>query len=286
MGNFFSTTCTAEQEQIVYTETKLESIFSSSGKKRALVIGINYNEDEYKDDDLNGCVNDMNNLSQFLKKKCYFLEDDICILENSDATRENIQEALLDLVVFSCNNPGSEIWLSYSGHGSNVFSFEEDDMKSEVICPSDYATKGVISDEWIQDRFVMGLEKSTKVFALMDCCNSGSNLNLPYRYKELSTVNHDANKHSSYILSDLENICNIIKISGCEDDQTSADYYERSANEFQGALTNAFINFQNTDTDILCYYQNMMSYLKNRGFTQKPVLSFTKVGLMKNEIRS
>ena len=267
-------------EEIALVEEN-NTIYTISGEKRALIIGINYNEDQMKEDDLQGCVNDMNNLKEFLHEKCYFMEEDITTLKNSEATRENIEEELLNLVIFSYKNPGSEIWLSYSGHGSNVNSFREKDFKSEVICPSDYATRGVITDRWLQDNFVEGLEKTTKVFVLMDCCNSGSNLNLPYCYKGGDIIEND----SSYTIDELENLCNIVKISGCEDDQTSADYYERRENEFQGALTNGFIHFQDDkEKNIIQIYNNVLAYLTFRGFTQRPVLTFSNTYMLNNKL--
>jgi len=267
-------------EEIALVEEK-NTIYTVSGEKRALIIGINYNEDQIKEDDLQGCVNDMNNIKEVLQKRCYFMEEDITTLKNSEATWENIEDEILNLVIFSHKNPGSEIWLSYSGHGSNVTSFREEDLKSEVICPSDYATRGVITDRWLQENFVEGLEKTSKVFVLMDCCNSGSNLNLPYRYKGGDIIEND----TSYTIDDLENLCNIVKISGCEDDQTSADYYERKENEFQGALTNGFIHFHDDkDKSILHFYNNILAYLTFRGFTQRPVLTFSNTNMLKSKL--
>ena len=267
-------------EEIALVEEK-NTIYTVSGEKRALIIGINYNEDQMKEDDLQGCVNDMNNIKEVLQKRCYFMEEDITTLKNSEATWENIEDEILNLVIFSHKNPGSEIWLSYSGHGSNVTSFREEDLKSEVICPSDYATRGVITDRWLQENFVEGLEKTSKVFVLMDCCNSGSNLNLPYRYKGGDIIEND----TSYTIDDLENLCNIVKISGCEDDQTSADYYERKENEFQGALTNGFIHFHDDkDKSILHFYNNILAYLTFRGFTQRPVLTFSNTNMLKSKL--
>ena len=267
-------------EAIALVEEK-NTIYTVSGEKHALIIGINYNEDQMKEDDLQGCVNDMNNIKEVLQGRCCFMEEDITTLKNSEATRETIEEELLNLVIFSHKNPGSEIWLSYSGHGSNVTSFREEDLKSEVICPSDYATSGVITDRWLQENFVEGLEKTSKVFVLMDCCNSGSNLNLPYRYKGGDIIEND----TSYTIDDLENLCNIVKISGCEDDQTSADYYERKENEFQGALTNGFIHFHDDkDKIILHFYNNILAYLTFRGFTQRPALTFSHTNMLKSKL--
>jgi hypothetical protein len=166
-------------------------------------------------------------------------------------------------------------------------SFTEEDLKSEVICPSDYATNGVISDYWLLD-VVKGFEKTTKLFVLMDCCNSGSNLNLPYRLKQSNVEVND----NSYNKNEIDNLCKIIKISGCEDDQTSADYFERNANQFQGALTNAFLHFSenmeknknNNNNNIHYLYHNILSYLSNRGFTQHPVLSFSRSDLIHSKL--
>jgi len=278
-----------DDEPISLVETSEEEdtnefIYSYTNEKQGLLIGINYNEDDFKNDDLNGCVNDMNNLKSFLINKCHFFDGDITTLCNGEATRENIEDELSKLVVFSHENPGSEIWLSYSGHGSNITSFTEDDLKSEVICPCDYSTNGIITDEWIQDNFVKGLEKTTKVFVLMDCCNSGSNLNLPYRLKLGEVSTQDTN----YTKEEIDNLCYIVKISGCEDDQTSADYFERSENEFQGALTNGFLYFSNkvntNHNNITFFYNNVVSYLTYRGFTQHPVLSFSKSELLDSKL--
>jgi metacaspase-1 len=268
-------------DNILLEENDDNAIFTLSNEKKALVIGINYNEDQFKGNDLNGCVNDMNNLVSFLHTKCFFLKEDVQTLCNSEASRKNIENELTKLVVFSHQNPGSEIWLSYSGHGSNVTSLTEEDSKSEVICPSDYASNGIITDSWIQHNFVQGLEKTTKVFVLMDCCNSGSNLNLPYRYQYADVTSND----SSYTVDELVNLCNIVKISGCEDDQTSADYFERKDNEFQGALTNGFLHSPNgSDKDIIHFYNNILSYLISRGFTQRPVLSFSNGKLLNSRL--
>jgi len=257
-------------------------IFTYSNEKKALLIGINYNENTIQGDELNGCVNDTNNLHRFLKQKCNFLDSDITTLKNSEAIRYNIEEELMELVSFSHENPGSEIWLSYSGHGSNMDSMKEEDLKCEVICPSDYAKNGIISDYWLLD-IIQGFEKSTKLFVLMDCCNSGSNMNLPYRLKQSNVEVND----NSYNKNEIDNLCNIIKISGCEDDQTSADYYERNANEFQGALTNAFLHFSgdvDKNNNIHYFYHNILKYLSSRGFTQRPVLSFSKPELIHSKL--
>lgn len=252
--------------------------YFSSTKKKALLVGINYNDDQYKDDDLNGCVNDLNNLKKFLLTNLNFKEEDIITLTNNEATKMNIQDQILNLSVFSHNNPGSNIWLSYSGHGAQIDTLFDSELKSEIICPSDYMYSGVISDEWIEANFVRLLHPDTNAFALMDCCNSGSNLNLPFKYD--SKNKYTLNDHG-YSKKELESLCNIVKISGCRDDQTSADYYDRKFNEFQGALTNAFLTTSiSNPKSILQFYLNILENLKIRNFSQRPVLSFTRDNLI------
>ena len=268
-----------EQEQQENANNKSNGFFSKQNKnKRALLIGINYNKDQFKDDDLNGCVNDLNNLKKFLREKGGFTDDNIITLVNEEATKEAIEMEILNLSYYSFTNPGSDIWLSYSGHGAQI-SLYNTEKTCEIICPSDYIYNGIIKDTWLQTNFVRSLHKNTNAFVLMDCCNSGSNLNLPFRYSVIDRVSlHD----DSYNQSETNKLCNIIKISGCEDDQTSADYFDRQDNQFQGALTNNFLDVfeKENDMNILNSYLNVILNIKNNSFTQRPVLSFTNSKLI------
>ena len=271
-----------EKEEEEEKEEEKEVIFfnKKNTNKKALLIGINYDKDTNKNDDLNGCVNDLNNIKDFLMRKCNFKDDQIVTLYNDKATKNNIEMDLLRLVDYTHHNPNSEVWLSYSGHGSTMPSYYESDNKSEVICPSDYMINGIITDLWLQNNFVKMLERTANTFVLMDCCNSGSNLNLPYRGMNQDVCSND----NSYSFNDINKLCNIVKISGCEDDQTSADYFDRKDNEFQGALTNSFLLISNNvlDKSVNTLYNNTLLNLKSRGFTQRPVLSFSHPILMYN----
>ena len=263
---------TSELPLLDESKQEIKPFFCKNNKNRALLIGINYDEDRYKDDDLNGCVNDLNNLKKFLKEEGGFKDEDIVTLVNNEATKDAIEMEILNLSYFSFTNPGSNVWFSYSGHGTRFII--DHSKTTEVLCPSDYLHKGVISDSWLKTNFVNSLHKDTNAFVLMDCCNSGSNLNLPFRYDIIDRISiHD----TGYSKLQISKLANIVKISGCEDTQTSADYFDRNDNEFQGALTNNFLDiFENTDKNILDSYLNVTMRLKQEGFTQRPVLSFTR----------
>lgn len=246
---------------------KNKPMFSKNSNKQGLLIGINYISNESKNDDLHGCVNDMNNLCEFLENECHFFKEQFIVLENKDASYDNIKKEIEYLVYYSNKFPGSELWFSYSGHGTSQYSFFEKDNRSEVICPSDYQTAGLISDVWLQDNFIRKLHKDTKLFVLMDCCNSGSNMNLPYCLEN----GMEAKRDYDY---DANELCTIVKISGCRDDQTSADYYDNIDKEFQGALTNEFLKLDYRSS-MATNIQTIVRNLTYRGFTQRPVLSFS-----------
>ena len=118
----------------------------------------------------------------------------------------------------------------------------------------------------MQENFIQKLHKDTKLFVLMDCCNSGSNMNLPYCLENGMETKREYEYNNE--------LCTIIKLSGCRDDQTSADYYDNRDKEFQGALTNAFLKLDYRSS-MTTNIQNVVRNLTDRGFSQRPVLSFS-----------
>lgn len=243
-------------------ENSIPKIFNQDTKKAALIIGINYVSNNIANDDLNGCVNDVNNIKSTLINHIGFEEENITTLINAEATYENILDGFKKMSEFS-KFQDTELWVSYSGHGGGKFSTEESDGQNEFICPADYMTSGIIEDKWIRENFINQLHLSTKCFVLMDCCNSGSNMNLPFTY----TDENEEDKDNS--------LCKIIKISGCKDDQTSADYFDRVDQTYQGALTNSFSRAVEYDRNMKTLYENILKSLKDRQFTQLPDLSYT-----------
>ena len=243
--------------------------FTHDNTKTALLIGINYIRNNKANDDLNGCINDVYNLQKMLKNNCHFEDNNIKTLLNGKASKENIINEIERLVYFSHIHHNSEIWFSYSGHGGGKFSPNENDFQSEFICPSDYLKNGLIEDKWLRENFINKLHHTTKCFVIMDCCNSGSNLNLPYYYSD--TYKNECD----------ESLCKIIKISGSKDNQTSADYFDSESNSFQGALTNCFLKTISLNEDILTHYLETKNILKDRKFTQVPDLSYSDSKLIR-----
>lgn len=256
------------EDNILESDEKFR-IFTENKVKKALLIGINYETNNTSDDDLRGCINDVNNLQDYLLNKCMFTKDQMTILTGADATKENIINELNELVHFAHNNVVSELWLSYSGHGSQVNSFTESDGKNEVLCPVDYLRNGIISDDYLKTQFLEKLPKTTKLFVVMDCCHSGSNMDLTYAIENGDIIN----RHESEIDA------KVVKLSGCLDSQVSMDAYNHKMKEFQGAFTDAFIH-TNGNCETCELVNNINTYLQTKKYAQISQLSFSKKELV------
>jgi hypothetical protein len=166
-----------------------------------------------------------------------------------------------------------ELWFSYSGHGSYVYdeTGDEKDYYDEVICPVDYSSSGMIVDDYIYDNLVSKLPSNATLFALMDCCHSGTILDLPYMY------NNSVETNNNTVISTTNNNKNhpatVISISGCKDDQTSADAY---ISKYQGAMTWSFLNALsnvNYNVRLSDLVHRMRVLLSNDNYTQVPMLA-------------
>jgi hypothetical protein len=237
--------------------------------KKALLIGINYKGTSSQ---LNGCINDINHVSDILTSKYAFKSI-------TKITDETTQKPTRDVILASfaqflaSGNEGDLLFFSFSGHGSYTLDRNKDEKNGtsetgndEMLIASDL--KGILDDE-LKSLIQTNLKKNVTLFALFDCCFSGTVLDLKYQY--LDSLANDASTVNN---NDSETIGNVIMISGCNDTQTSADAYVD--NKYQGAMTWAFISVISTLTtppswrDLLV---KMRDKLKTSQFTQLPQLS-------------
>mmetsp|Transcript_11222 Transcript_11222/g.45651 ORF Transcript_11222/g.45651 Transcript_11222/m.45651 type:complete len:363 (+) Transcript_11222:40-1128(+) len=167
-----------------------------NGNKKALLVGINYLT--ASKGRLNGCINDVNNVAQFLQSNCGYTAARMRVLTddqpNNMPTAANILASFAWLVEGAV--PGDCLFFHYSGHGGQVGgSFLEDDGKNETILPVDYERAGQIKDSHIYDALVRPLPAGVRLTAIFDSCHSGTVMDLPYIYK--STRHSDAHKDES-----------------------------------------------------------------------------------------
>ena len=155
--------------------------------KFALVIAINYFNTNNK---LNGCINDGINIINFLKTEFKYSPENIKFLkddgENNHPTKNNIMNNMKEIVQKINNIDGPcEFWLSYSGHGTRVVDNNNDELSNiydEVIVPSDYIKSGFVSDDILFSILNGITNEKCKILSLFDCCNSGTILDLRYKY--------------------------------------------------------------------------------------------------------
>lgn len=154
---------------------------SVGGRKFGLLIGINYVGQE---GELFGCHNDIRNSRRYLIGKLGFKENDITVLMDDgraqNPTRNNIENAISNL----CNLvvDGDFVWVHYAGHGRFVrdVSGDEKDTYDETLVPLDFNISGEMNDDDLKNLLVLPMPLGVSVMVIMDCCHSGSILDLPY----------------------------------------------------------------------------------------------------------
>jgi hypothetical protein len=257
--------------------------------KYAFLIGINYTGQQ---NTLFGCVNDIKRMKNVLTTKFNYPVQNIIELQDwyvplgADKnkilpTKQNIIDNLLYLAQLSNTSGISELYFHYSGHGTSIKdnSGDETDGYDEALVPVDYNKSGLILDDDLHIIFAR-YNINTKIIMFMDCCHSGSILDLNYICIYTKENNNDIIKcNVDNKKSKLSNH-NVIMISGCCDSQTSADFYNKSMKEYGGAMTTSFWNVITTQDITIISLSNLYFYICNEllksGFTQLPNLSMSK----------
>ncbi|KAL7433666.1 hypothetical protein ACHAXH_005447 [Discostella pseudostelligera] len=158
---------------------------TATGTRRAVMIGINYVGDS--PGELSGCWNDVLNMKRYIKRVHGFKDENIVVLlddgKHTEPTYENIINAYKRVI--SQSEDGDAIFLHYSGHGTKLRDDESDehDGYDEALCPRDFQSAGMIRDDELYEILVKGLPQGAHLVSLMDCCHSGSIMDLPYVFK-------------------------------------------------------------------------------------------------------
>ncbi len=248
---------------------------------KGLFIGINYFGTACE---LRGCINDINTISQ-LYKKLYGLTNVLMLSDDQNRTdklptKYNILKGIEWLV--SNNKPGEQLFFHYSGHGSYVTDTngDEPDGKDECIIPCDYNTNGYIVDDELHIELVNKV-KNAYLFAVMDNCHSGTALDLNYSYESDGSIKKITNNYTPYLG------LNVVLLSGCADNQTSAVTTEKVNNRLIncGALSWALyytlgMNPNITCKDLITEVRNLLAKSK---YEQRPQLSFNVFPILTNK---
>jgi len=265
-------------------------------EEKALLVGIN----AYPGAPLNGCVNDVEDIAQFLVIQHGFKEENIRMLVDGRATTSAILERLEWL---AATKEGGKAYFHYSGHGAQVPSRNGDgevDNQLEVICPVDF--------DWSEDHMITD-KQFVEIFKKMpagvhfnwlsDSCHSGDLDRFMPRPGDETNPVRVLGVRRYPIPRDMawrQRIARTMKLeramvgnqldvgfmSGCKSDQTSADA------EIGGRPCGAFTHFfleawrqsgspYSTKMSDLC--AKTSSLLAGSGFRQEPTCSGARAGL-------
>lgn len=226
-------------------------------------------------------------------------------------TKENIIRGMQWLVNDVKQNDSLVFHFSGHGGQTEDIDGDEESGFDDVIYPVDFETTGHITDDEMHNFMVKPLPAGCRLTALYDSCHSGTALDLPYVYSTKGVIKEpnlwkEAGEGAleaflSYESGDVRGAltslsgfakklmklkdvdrdeverqkmspADIISISGCKDDQTSADTKE--AGQSTGAMSWAFkkvLNEQPNQT-FLSLLNNMRTLLSEK-YSQKPQLS-------------
>jgi hypothetical protein len=256
-------------------------LFQTSQSDRiALLIGCEYTKyaSSRRLERLPGCHADVDSLYKLLIIKFGFKEENIRIQRdngiNTNPSLANIQAGLEWISSQATTNPDiKHVFVYYSGHGTQTpdKNGDESDHKDECIVPCDFLETRCLTDDNIASTLLKQLPAHVTLTLVSDSCNSGTLLDLPYRYKNGQVIFEKT-------IEENKAQPTIVTISGCRDDQTSASSYNLDRNGiWRGAMTCALefvLKTHNYSVDTKQLLDEMTQYLVSRKFTQRPVLCF------------
>ena len=194
-----------------------------SKNKNALLVGINYIGTQ---NELYGCINDVNSVKDRLSNNGFTTINTLTDLTFKKPTKQNIIDEFKKLLINS--QSGDLLFFLYSGHGSYVLDKNGDEINGydELLVSSDL--QGIVDDE-LKTIILQYLKKDVTLFAMFDSCFSGTILDLKYQF--LDSLNYDKYNEND---KNMVTLGNVYMISGCTEQQTSADAYIN--NKAQGAM--------------------------------------------------
>ena len=143
--------------------------------RRALLIGIDAYQAVSR---LNGPVNDAHDMAAFLVERAGFRQDDLRLLLDAEATRDNILAAIEEWLIAG-TQPGDDVLLYFSGHGFQQpdADGDETDNLDETLVPVDARVdgrmvRGMITDDDIA--LLLDRLADRRTYVVVDACHSGT----------------------------------------------------------------------------------------------------------------
>lgn len=240
-------------------------------QKLALILACNY----YGNNRLYGCINDANNIKDFLIKRRGFLEENITLVYNEKMTAKNIWRALdrfrEEMTVIAENGDTPAGFLYFSGHGvlldPSLGTGGGDTFGNQALVPYDFTKADFIVDDDLFSNFIALLPEETELFIFTDCCNSGSNFDLAFTDGEEKAKENLVDAH-------------VIHLGASRDDQTAAEV------KGAGVATTRFLEIMGPETDTVEKLRREMADVSIAGHPQHPQVSVSYYSLYEQRLFS
>ena len=237
---------------------------------RVLLIGINYVGTPYQ---LAGCVNDITD-TQALLQQFYPSCKDYRVITDQTATkptRANILAAIDWLV--SGLKSGQNVYFHFSGHGGRVRDTNGDEVSGFDSClyPLNRGNLETITDDELRTQLAARVPAGSKAFVVLDCCHSGTAVDLRYMWQSPSATSLSYSEDKKYAALPGT----VVFLSGCRDNQTAADTADSKGRPC-GALTMALRETwkaYGVNIKMKHLLWDVRKYLRDKGYSQIPQLS-------------
>jgi hypothetical protein len=177
-------------------------------------------------------------------------------IENEQCTGENVVNLWKSCVNSLDTNNGLFIFF-YSGHGGQVYSSTEKDGLDETLCLWD----GQMRDDVVWQLLNL-VPKTCRTFMVTDCCNSGTNFQLPFNFgKDMSSRNKQPN---------------MLHYGGCGDSESSY------GSSIGGVFTNYLKKNYNKKYSYIEWFTITIEQMK--GQKQKPTFAETGISFKNTKI--
>ena len=250
---------------VLFRGTQVELSGGATGARRALVFGLNYVGSPYR---LYGCIQDAANVATALRAQGFTVD----IVTDSTAAKPTRATMVSKITAFLSSLSANDVgFLWYSGHGTMSGG-------ANALVPTDFQISGLLLETTLIP-FVSRMPLGARLFMGSDSCYSGSMLNLKFDVEPSGSTASRGSRGGTrggpqiprdvqrvvptdmpepldqatiervvssliqnYALYDTgKPVCkaSVAYISGCRDNQTSADAFVDG--QSQGAMTWAFI---------------------------------------------
>ncbi len=190
--------------------------------KRAVVVGCNYADTDMA---LHGCINDAYSIRDCLFTYFGYKSQDVVLLTDHTVEKPTRATILQSLKRMLETPQLTHFVFAFSGHGTGIPDKDGDDSDGQDEAMVALDGQLIIDDEL--NALFSRLSPKAQATCIIDCCHSGTMLDLPFTYDPKLRVFQRTEKPRL-------DTPNVIEISGCRDSETAAEMHG------QGALTSAF----------------------------------------------